>query len=183
MASSNGNPAGTDGRKPTRPGSRLPPACARQWGFLCPSARKDSRYRPIFHGAPGRSAPPDTETRLAPESRLPPPDGPSSSRILHRLAERIAVATFVNRLAQRQVDDPHVELALRLDGFFNGGNHDAVAAETVQIQNPQIEKIGVRRNSFEGPERTGLRGSASIAGDNSSYVSSMAQNRPPGLRR
>src|SRR5262249_2894744 len=77
---------------------------------------------------------------------------PFAPGCFHHPAERIPAATLVDGAAEGQVDHPDVVLALELHRLLDRGDHHAVVAHAVAVENTKIEDIGVWRHTTEGAE-------------------------------
>ena len=93
--------------------------------------------------------------------------------LLDCLAKRIEFVALVDGAAQREVDHANVVARFQRDRLVDGGDHQAVGARAVGIEDAQVDDAGAGCDSFEGLGVLGAGGIKAIAGDEARDVSAV----------
>src|SRR6266851_10122512 len=94
--------------------------------------------------------------------------------LFRSLAQRIQGRALEDTASQRKVDDPDVILALQRDGLLNGGYNGAVGSRTILVEGPQVDDVGIRRDTPEGCVAISAAGTSSVASDDAGNMRAVA---------
>src|SRR6266851_9703470 len=94
--------------------------------------------------------------------------------LFHSLAQGIESIALENAAAQRKINDPDVVLALQRDSLLNGCYNGAVGSRTILVESPQVDDVGVRRDTPEGYVAISAGGTSSVASDDAGNMRAVA---------